>query len=485
LKAFKADDVVLDNYFYATDKNIFKDFHYSEKEIALILNLTDGEYADLIQKFLSYNPNAAQQNSVNEGEEIKNKIAELEKKLNNSRNLEEGMKKIPELEGELKKTRAELAIFQEFSARQSEAEKEFGQFAHLAKYNLNKIHEDLVHIEERILELEQVILNSKKEHIRYNAKRTQYDKTKVGIAIFWTIAVIILSIALYALKLPIIIVSVGALAGFAISFFILYTAKAEIEYPTESPDHVVDSVAIQQEIEDLKNKRIRILNLIGAHSTDEFFQIKATFMSFTKKLDYINDQKKSIVNTSVNYEDLAQNKDKIESELNDLKQIQTSGEQMLTPEQYLTVRREVDNLRLRLNQQSQTQGLGKDEIKKKLDIIRNELSVKIPDYINILQQTLKSSFANISSYFSELASKFSTDLSPLDETGNNYEQFTNFNKTLLQYALIKEIYKENFVFVIQYISSWNREDVELLSRFITSNNPGEAKFYIIDKDNSQ
>lgn len=479
LKDFDPNDVVLDNYFYSVDKNIFKDFNYSDKEIALILNLTDTEYAELVKRYLN-DSNNEKSNDTDEINQIKQKIEELENRLTQSREYEDASKKITTLEADLKKLNADLSIFDEFNRRYEEAEREHLEYAHLGKFNLNKIHEDLIKIDEDIQSLEQKILESKNIHREYNMTKTEYDKGKIGLAVFWSIAVIFIGVALYILQMPLFITIVAVLAGILISLVIVFTARMEVEYPSESPENEIDIEVVQHEIGGMKTRRQQILNLIGVQSTEEFFQMKAQHHSYSKKFNYLKEQKDAMLNGREDYKTLKETKESIEKEIGVLKETLANPELLLQPDEYLNVRRDVDNLKLRLNQNQLNQGLGKQDVKKKLEDIRHELSSKIPDYINILQQTLRNSFDSISTYFQDICTKLAITQQNISVDGVNYNDLSRFHKALIQFILVREIYKENFVFVIQYISSWSPEEIEFLNKFVESIHTDEAKFYIVD-----
>lgn len=479
IEDFLPNQVVLDNYFFATKRNLFSNFNYTKEEIALVLNLTDKEYAEVLISFLT-NTSSENQETVLEIAELKNKIETLEAKLNASRELEDAQKKVNQLQLELKKIESELAIYNEFEAKHNEAEKEFAEWAYLGKYNLNKIHEDLVSIDAQIQQHDQKLLETKTEFIGYNTARKTYDNGKIVLAIFWGLGVLMISAALYILKISMLVVSIGAVAGLLVSFFIILSAKIEYEYPEEIENLHEDPQTIEDEVARLKYKKSQLLNLVGVKTPDEFFQLKAQYQGYEKKLKTVKDLKANVIKNTEEFEVLKTDQDKIKQELDLLMPQLSNTSLLLTPEQYLTTRREIDNIRMQVNQKVSSQGDSRTTLALKLENLRKELGDKIPDYINLLTQTFSSSFDRLYTEYDSLCSALNLIPNPIEANGDGFEQLPDLHKVLYQYVLMRDIYKENFVFAIDKISTWSDQDRVDLQKLFEIFEERVTKFYVLD-----
>jgi hypothetical protein len=476
---FDLNKVVLKNYFYATDSNLFKDSNiYTPEQIGVILNLTDREYADLVSKYLNNNT----ENAALQPPPIDNsaKLAELEAKLEKSRKFEESKNKLKDYEDELVSVRHLLSSVQMIQEKYEDAMKEYSDYSHLNKYNLAKVHEDLIVMINETNHFEQEILNYKGNVIQKASSHLQYDKGKIGLGIGIFLAFLFVSIGLIILEAETFLIAAVLGVGLILLFLSIFLARMEIDYPIDNSSEGQYIDKIKSDLEILKSKRKKLIELVGFTDSDEFFNAKARFGAISKSLQYLTEQRLSMLNGE-DYDSLKKREDELLGKVNEINELTKNESDLLKPEEYLNVRREADYLKLSVGQIRQNQSLSKADIIKKLDVIKNELLVKLPEFCQILKENFKRSFITIKGTFDDLCVKLGLKSIQIDDQGNGFDEMKKIEKTLLQYSLFKEIYKRDFAFAIGYLSSWERSEREALLEFIQSTEENESAFYILDK----
>lgn len=476
-----ADSIILEDYFYSTGSNIFSSNSiYSEKQIANILNLTDREYVDLVEKYVKNSPTQSLPNNSLETENTQKQIDELESKVAKSKDYEESLKKIAILEKELETTEKDLSAVLDIENKYKEAYEEYSRLSYLTKFNLPKIHDDLVDIMNKLREIEDKILNFKGEQIKNSYKRTEIDKGKVVLSIGWLLAVALIIALLVFLSVPEVFIWIGSGAGLVIFAILIFTAKIEAEYFDPEDPHYIDIDEIKREAEHLKARRNAILKIVNARNSDDFFHMKARLGSAAKTLRYLKEQKSLLFEQS-DFTKLLNRKSEIENELAVLKEKTKDDSVLIKPDDYLKLYREIDSLKLKLNQLKQNLNLTKPDIVEKLKNIRKELTDKLPGYRDLLVNTFKASFERINEYITESYMKLSTSPAHIDPEGKNFDNLSLLQKTLVEYFLAKSIYQRNFAFIVEYLSRWQPEEREMFRNFIETSNPEETKFYVVDE----
>lgn len=479
IEDFKSTDVVLSNYFFATEQNFFlSNDLYTDREVGIILHLTDKEYADLIHSFFSDN---SLEESNKLAEDTRQKIQQLEDKLAKSKAYEDARQRLVELEEQKDSLTKKIASVSDIQQKYDETLNEYNKFAHLKKYDLQRIHNDLLSIVNEIKDLEQKVFDTKIEKIQ-SSKSIEYDTGKIVFSLSLGLGFFLAGVVLNLIRSPFgIVLGVWSL-GLVVCFFLLYKARTEVEaeyYEGENQDSSNIAANAKRRLEELKNDKARILSLIKVKSAEDFFNIKAQFGAYSKSLSYFNEQRNNSLQGE-NYNTIKDDLNNTTSEINSINQILQDESVLLQPEEYLSIRREIDFLKLSQNSASANSGLSKDEVVQKLQDIKKELKDKLPDFCGVLKDSFKASFNEIKESIDTLCEKLGVESINVDDTGNGFENLSILQKYILQYSLFKKIYMNDFVFAVGAHSSDTAfvSDIEGLSNLIPES---ECKFYLLEE----
>jgi hypothetical protein len=469
---FSTDKVVLKNYFYFTPNNFLTSDLYSDEELGVILQLTDTEYAQLVQNYFG-------KSVVEDTQNNEQKILELEAKLSKSREYEEKSTKVQTLQKELDELKKNLSSVDDIQKKYQECLDEYKQYESLSKYNLAKIHEDLVANLNDINNLEQKVLNHKGAQIRESYTRVSYDKGKIGLSVGLIIGITLLGVILKLLETPNIVIGIGVGVGILLCLLILYSAKTEIEYGGGNMPETESIEGINTQLELLKQRRAQILQIVGVNDSDEFFNKKAKLTSIQKSMSYLAEQRNRAIEGS-DYNELKSKESALVNEIENIKNLLSDTSVLLKPEEYLSIRREVDYLKLSTNQAKQMESLQPEDIKNKLQLIKQELKDKLPEFCNVLKNTLVSSLQRIDELKLEYCNKYNIEAFAIDENLTGFENLSSIQKLVLELSLFKIIYEADFVFMLPNTSTWDVEVQNLLSSIVTETEEKACSFYFIN-----
>jgi len=480
---FNVEDVVMEDYYYCSTFNIFNQTSmYTDAQVGIILNLTDREYADLIVKYHKPDISDAPVIDRDQIEDIQRQISELENKISRSKEYEESSKKVGIYEDELKVVGKELESVDSVQAKYDEVHKEYSQYEHFSKYNLTKVHEDLVKLNSEINELENKLLHSKKVEIHQAITSHTYDTGKIVLAIGWAAGIILFCIVLLSLEIPKPFIYICLGAGLFISLLFLLTSRIP-GAPMQSDDENDAEAAIhtiQLRLSELKTTKAQILSLLNIRNTDEFFEIKARMAGLVKSLQYLQEQKDRLLN-QMDFMSLSVRKQEIEKELPDLYSKTHLKDALLPSEEYLRLYREIDSLKLKIKDLEQQSDLTKEEILKKLLNIREELKDKLPGFAYLIQSNFVESIDDIKSIMQDLSSRVELPSFEVNPVPEDFQNYSDIQKIVLQYAIAKHVYNDNFVFVIEYLSRLELGDRELVKNIIEAEASDTIRFIIVDK----
>jgi hypothetical protein len=116
----------------------------------------------------------------------------------------------------------------------------------------------------------------------------------------------------------------------------------------------------------------------------------------------------------------------------------------------------------------------------KLGVIRNELKVKLPGYKDLLKNTFTTSFSAIRQLLDDLSKKISRPPVHIESDGKGYDNLADIEKLMVDYAVVKNIYKKDFVFAVEYLSKKDEETQNGFQKIVEATDPSESKFYILD-----
>ncbi len=474
IDGFPVDSVIWGDYFYAARDSIFQEsFRYSDEQIARILNLTDREYAELVHDYVNADvqtaPPVAQQQKDLE------RIRQIEDEINASKDLENAQRRLLEVVPDLERVAKDLESKRAFHEKYESALKEFNTYSHLKKFNLNKVHEDLEDIIVKINRHEMDLLNFKGQELQNSIKEEEVDKGKIVLGIGWGIAFFLFGYILLLIDSPRFIIYGGWGVGAAIFLYFVLTSKVEVEYVETNPNGT-SYHDITARLEQLKQQKNQILQLIGFKHPDDFFKAKAQLGAASKTLQYIKEQEQSSGEES--YETLLKHKEALEQEKVDLETKIGAGT-LLSQEQYLGLYRELDALKLGQSKKKEPQG--KPELAKKLSDIRQELITKLPGFCSLLRNNFKTGFARIKEKLD--AASASLQIAPfvISDTGDGYDSNDMLHKILIQFYLAMDIYHENFAFILEN-SGWNEVEMAKLTEFAELPENATVNMIILDEE---
>jgi hypothetical protein len=480
IEDFSVDKVVLGDYFYSASRSFFTDEPlYSDEQVARILNLTDTEYADLITK-ITADRVAKDTNQISpDTAHIASEIEQLEQKVKDGRAFEDDERRLSQLKEELSALHKELSSTEDIQNRYQQTLTEYSKYSYLTRFNLTKMHSDLVHLNDQIQRAEEDILNYKGEHIERLKQEQKYDNGKIALAVGWSVAVIIMCVILKLVETPTYIIVIGGGVGLLLSFFFVLTAKVEVEYPLMEENQNTSLQSRHRELEGLKAQREAILKLVNMRTTDDFFHIKAKLGSYVKSLQYLQDQRNKALDGK-NYDQMTKRRAELEQEIGLLESKLSDTSKKLTSDQYLSIYRQIDSLKLQQNQTQRNAHLNTSEIMTKLGVIRNELKVKLPGYKDLLKNTFTTSFSAIRQLLDDLSKKISRPPVHIESDGKGYDNLADIEKLMVDYAVVKNIYKKDFVFAVEYLSKKDEETQNGFQKIVEATDPSESKFYILD-----
>lgn len=479
IENFAPGRVVLSDYFYSTAISFVNNQEiYSEKQIARILQLTDKEYAELISRYLS----EGEEKEDDEKAQMQKRLNEITEKIQRSKEIESAKAKIEELEKELTKLNKDLGIVDSFQEKLTSAQEEFNKYQNLSRFNLQRVYDDLVKINSDIAKFEEQLLEQKVVDIRHSRAYYDYDRGKIGLAIGVGIASAIVGGIFLSISTPQWIVFTIWGIGLTIASIIIFTSRYQIISDESLPEDYYDYSDIQDVLDKLRAQRTGILRLLGMKTAEDFFLAKARFSSAKKNLDNLNQQKESFFTNSD--PDGMKKRESLELELNQLREKTSNPSELLTSEEYLKLYQESDSLKLKLGITNPAQAIPKGEIPKRLAEIRKELSDKLPQYISILKSTFQNAIENVSNYIKKISLITGNEEIQLDKDLSNWDSLSLFNKTLIQFAVAKEIYKKDFAFAIENSLDWSEQEKEKLQKLTDSNDPELlAQIYLLDNEN--
>src|SRR5690606_38126635 len=137
-------------------------------------------YADLIAKYFAPEDSNSVSEKSKEQKDAQARLDEINSKIQKSKEFEEVQKKITDLETELAQINKELGVVSSVDEKVQEAQAEFDKYKNFARFNLQKIHDDLVKINAEIAKFEEQLLEQKVVDIKTRSSYYDYDKGKIG-----------------------------------------------------------------------------------------------------------------------------------------------------------------------------------------------------------------------------------------------------------------------------------------------------------------
>ena len=466
-----AENIILNDYFYFTDTSFATSQNiYSDKQVGRILSVTDREYFELIQK---YSSQEVEEQIDQEKLDAKKRIDEINAKIDASKKYEESSKKITEIEKNLEQLEKDLKSYDELDSRIQTSTMDLQTYQNLSKFNLQKIHDDLVNINRQIDQYEEDLISKKIVEIKESKNEYVYDSGKIGLASGIAIGIAIFGGVFYLINAPFWLPLV--IWGIAVIVFVFMTIFSKVpkgySENLESGDYSPSDVNAM--LANLKAQRDAILQFVGVRSTNDFFLMKAKFSSAKKNVDFMLEQKKGLAET-LDLEKTKQDRDKLRIELNELKSQAVDSSSVLKSDEYLELYRELDSLKLKLGNNINS-ALTKKDIPNRLKEIRKELSDKLPSYAGVLKSTFERSFDKIL----EKAKSYSSSINFTNNL-SEWESMGNYNRFLVLLSLAQEVYVQNFAFILEEVSNWTQEEINLLKKFIEENKEQSFDLYVID-----
>jgi len=475
---FNMDDVVLKDYFFFTEDSFINTKNlYTEKQIARILNITDKEYVTLINKFFTNGDGKPVEDSYLQTQK---KIDEINQKIKKSKDYEDASKKINEIQAEIQKIDKDLALFSEIERKLDDANTEFKSYSQLNKFNLSKIHQDLVGINTQIEGLEEDLLNKKVIDIKKAKKKYILDQGKVGLAMGILVGMGIFGVIFWLIQAPFFITLFVWGLGILGALFLIAFSRYEVE--VEEKDNIYSNYEykdLNDLLDSLRGQRDAILKMLNMRNTNDFFLMKAKFSSIKKSLDYLNLERKRLTEL-VNYDELKQKRKTLADQMFNHEQVLQDSSVLLKSEDYLKYYRELDELKQRqsTNNNELINKVSKDDIPDRLRDIRKELLDKLPAYTDILKTTYQKNYDKISKKVSDLIGRYKITPFTISKDLIEWESLSLPQKMLVQYALASEIYQKNYVFLVEELKRFGTEGI-LLVQAITNDSAGDADSELI------
>lgn len=461
----RLEDVVLKDYFYFTQESfIDSENFYTEKQIARILSLIDTEYVTLINQYLGSKEGEYIEESYSQ---IQEKIDEINQKIQKSKDYEEATTKINEIQENIKEIDGNLSTIYDIERKISDANKNLQSYIHLSRYNLQKIHQDLVAINSQIERFEEDLLNKKIVDIKRKKKKYSFDRGKMGVAIGLFIGMVMFG-AIFWLILSSLYISIFIWGlGILLAMVLITFSRHEVVEENSNYSSNYEYKDLNNLLDSLRNQRDAILKMLDMRNTNEFFIAKARYHSIKKTLDYLNLEKKRLTSV-INCDELKQKRQTLIEKLKYYQDIISEPSVLLSPGKYRKYYRSLDELKQILVTQDKvlTNKLNTEDIPKRLHEIRKEFMDKIPAYIENLSYLFKQNYDKIFEYISRLIAKYKVNSFTVSKNLTEWESLSFTQRMLVQYALAHEVYQKNFVFIVEEIRKFGNEGIMLVNNII-------------------
>jgi hypothetical protein len=473
----------------ATDSAILKDYYfvnnnldqnnldfYSDKDISLILSLTDTEFVDYINQY----KNLGLEDSASNGEDSKklqDELDSLENQINESKKIENGIKEYERIEKELVAIKQNLSSYENLIERINEAKDKLDQYKNFRNLDTNKIHADLININNQIDRLEENLIDRKMVEMKTGKVEYEIEEGRWGLIWGAAIAFGILGVVGSILSLPNVFVVGSWVLGFFICLFLYLTRKSKVSRDLFENNQSSDY--INKQILDLKSHRDSILALVNMRSSKEFFLQKANYSSIKKNYDFMVKQSESLRN-DLCIDKIREEKNDLEEKVSEFSEYLDRKNEILPADKYLELYRGIDELKLKLGS-TPKKNLSKDEILQKLISIKNELKAKLPQYVNILKDTFSRQFEAISQNYNHFIETTGLQAEKLPAEFFELSKHNNFEKSLAQLSIAKTIYN-NFVFIIPDSKKWQIEQQEKLNQFINNYRNNDFEMVLVDEN---
>ncbi|BDQ05061.1 MAG: hypothetical protein KatS3mg084_0579 [Candidatus Dojkabacteria bacterium] len=448
VQGFTSTQVIWQDYMYVPTRSLFGQGDlYDDKQFARLMCLTDGEYAQLVDKFLGHS-----QNNVHDDLDLqskRHKLAMLEQKAKYSRY---------HINNQLSHISRELADLEKYLhpylgllEKEKHILNAYSRYRHLSRFNLQKIYEDLVSINSKISALESQYLELKAKSIKQNIVKFESDKGKIALGIGTLIGMGLFGSVFYILRSSVWIYmaiwSIGIVLGL---LFILFSQHKVEEVNFDLRKINPDSVL--REIEMLQARRNQILNLLNLHSADEFFFIKAQLAGIQKELDYIRAQKELLAQ-QFDAQKLLYRKNELDKRKNEILMLQYKANDITTKEMYEELQKEMRTLRLALSAHVHIQT--KENILQRLKEIRNELKMNMSGFTRMLQDLLVNYINEINSKIIEISTLGIINPFNIDQNFSSWDQLSLSQRVLLYYLLSKRLYTGVLFLIFEYFLASN------------------------------
>jgi hypothetical protein len=453
------DDVILKDYYYFSPTFIKStEPLYTDNQIARILNITDKEYAGFVLDYLS--KDGTTNDNSSEIETTQKKIDELNEKLNKSKSFDEATKKLVEIDKEIEKVDKDLSSINDIDQKSQDIQNDLNLYSELSRFNLPKIHQDLVSINSQIDKLEEELLNKKVVDIKESNETHHSNSARSGLGIGVLFASGIFGLIAYLVQSKSIIHFIIWGVGIGVALLLIFTSKEkgirETNHNFTDPNiHSYED--IENLIHRLKTQRNGILKLLNLKNTGEFFIMKAKYASAKKSHEYIQSQRTEIAER-LKLDELNEKKNELVKQKAELEEKVQDPAVVLKPEETLNIYREIDTLKMGLNQVSAMKKVDKEKIPERLEEIRKELKDKLPFYVDTLKNTFQKSYESIKSTIKKACADIGLVEFEIDPELSDWDKLNFFQKFLVQYALANGIYNTNYSFILEEVSKWSSEE---------------------------
>ncbi len=446
VQGFTSTQVIWQDYLYVPTRSLFgQEDLYDDKQFARLMCLTDGEYAQLVDKFLSYS-----QNNVHDDLDLqskKNKLALLEQKSKYS--LYHINNQLSQISEELSNLEKHLNPYLGLLEKEKNILNAYSRYSHLSRFNLQKIYEDLVDINSKISALESQYLETKAKSIKQNIVKFEYDKGKIALGIGTFIGMGLFGVVFYILRSPVWMYTAIWFIGIVVGLLLILFSQHKVE-EVDADLRKINPDSVLREIETLQARRNQILNLLNLRSADEFFFIKAQIAGIQKELDYIRTQKELLAQ-QFDPQKLLDRKIDLDKKKNDLLLLKYKANDITTKEMYEELQKEIHSLRLALSASAHTQS--KESIQHRLAEIRNELKMNMSGFTRMLQDLLVNYINEINSKISEISALGIIKPFNIDQNLSGWNLLSLSQRVLLYYLLSKKLYAGSFFLIFEYFLS--------------------------------
>lgn len=479
---FTNDQVILKNYFYHTNKNFLKESEiYTDEEIALILSITDKEYNDLVAKYLSQKEGNT--SSPQPNEDAESKIRNLEDKMQKSQEYEEAEKKKANLIKEIDSLEKQLNSVKDIQSQFNSYLAQYQSLNYLNQFDLNKVHSDLVQINQNLETLEKALLENKFQEIKksdHNTHKTSIDVGKIVFATLVFVASILFGMVFRLIEAPDYFSYVfWACGAFLAGILLISSRNQTTSHILQSDETAMTPESILAEIQRNKNLKIELLQMVGMRDSDEFFNKKAELRSNVKSLQYLEEQIKTVLGERT-YDQVVSERGSKQVELRNIEVVLAHPEVKLTPEQVVSTRRELDYLKLSKSQISQNANLQGGELNEKIKAIRKELKDKLVDFCSVIKNTFSTSQMTIQNHIKEFIANYGFSAFNYDQISDDLDKLSEVQRFLVEFALFTVIYNSDFVYIfpnkLRQDPEWSKLEILMQKTPITSCEFVEVEF---------